>query len=533
MEDIIDQFENEVQNSFIRSKNSPDDKRIDSFLNFFNTIPIVDKKNEPDIIYSTPSESGFEKLSQSDKSNENIKNRNKNKRKLKRIIAPKQIIFGHHLNFSFFEIFTREIISQIFNYKKIYYSNYEVKMEEKDTKKQIKTQIQVQNEKKDVEKSLKEDNERAPEEEDKISLKEESDWLPKEKVKYLSIKDEIENMPKNKTIEKQKMKTEEKISKIEIITKKDEFLNQKLLNKIAQENANKNNNQKSSAKENEEVKIIKGDFDFLIPDISPQELINAIKNKENGMFIFYNNINFEKVSDIIGETKESLSDEKKPIEQIKKYFKLFKEFNSSENLCHSVGLKKENQKILMYVFNSEYKDYLTEMLNYNAHQKLFKEVLDEYKEKPFYSSFQNELIKNKKDFKEDIIFLKTVNTVKDKKMPKSKATLIDELVDSKLPYIYLYLPNVLIEKYNEKNNNNEMINKMEKMDIKDKEEMAQKKEKNDKKDNDEMAQKNEKMDKKDIDEMAKRMEDLEKKICWLYLIIFLLVLYIILLNNLI
>ena len=74
----------------------------------------------------------------------------------------------------------------------------------------------------------------------------------------------------------------------------------------------------------------------------------------------------------MGETKESLGDDKKPIEQFKKYIKLFKEFNRSENVCNYVGLKKENQKIIMYVFNFEYKDYLTKMLNYNAHQKCSK-----------------------------------------------------------------------------------------------------------------------------------------------------------------
>ena len=31
---------------------------------------------------------------------------------------------------------------------------------------------------------------------------------------------------------------------------------------------------------------IKGDFDFLIPDISPQELIKVIKNKENARLYF-------------------------------------------------------------------------------------------------------------------------------------------------------------------------------------------------------------------------------------------------------
>ena len=336
------------------------------------------------------------------------------------------------------------------------------------------------------------------------SVEEENDLFPKEE-KSLSEKDEIQNMPinlnKNETTEKIKMKIEKEISKIEIGKGNEDYINQKSLKNIKQENANNNNKKKILYKENEEVKIIKGDFDFLISDISPQELIKVLKNKENAPFIFYNNINFEKISDIIGETKEYLSNEKKPIEQIHKYFKLFKELNSSENICHSVGLKKENQKILMYVFNSEYKDYLTKMLNYNAHQKLFKEVLEEYKRKSFYSSFQNELIKNKKDFKEDI---------KDTKVTEIKLNLIDELVDSKLPYICLYLPNVLIEKYNEKKNDNEMISKMEKLDKKDTDEMINKMEKLDKKDN-EMINKIEKLDKKDTDEMINKMENLDKK----------------------
>ena len=528
MKEAINQFENEAQEALIRPKNIPDDRRIDSFTNFFNTIPIVDKKNEPEIIYFIYSDSGFEKLSQSDKSDKSIKSGSSKKRKPKRIIVPKQVKFGQNLKFSFFETFTREIIFQMFNYKKIYYFKYELKMKEqtedsdKDSQKEIKTQIQILNEKKDAEKSPKEvdikspkevdrkspkeenkkslekedekslkeensmspkkgnemspnlENEISPEKEDRKSpkeenkkcskeeeeksleekdrkspkeenerthdeevgksFKEENDLFPKDKENNLSKKDEIENMPinlnKNETIEEKKIEIEEEISKIEINKKKGDFMNQKSLKNLGQENANNNNNQKSFDKENKEFKIIKGDFDFLIPDISPQELLKGIKNKENASFIFYNNINFERISDIIGETKESLCDEKRPIEQIKKYIKLFNEFNNSEKICHSVGLKKDNQKILMYVFNSEYKDYLTKMLNYNAHKKLFKEVLDEYKGKSFYSSFRNELANNKKDFKEDIPDL-----IKDKEMPKNKVTLIDQLVDSKLPYL--------------------------------------------------------------------------------------------------
>ena len=76
MKEAINQFENEVQNSYIRPRNIPDDRRIDSFSNFYNTIPIVDKKNEPEIIYLISSDSGFEKLSQSDKSDKSNSNSN-------------------------------------------------------------------------------------------------------------------------------------------------------------------------------------------------------------------------------------------------------------------------------------------------------------------------------------------------------------------------------------------------------------------------------------------------------------------------
>ena len=375
----------------------------------------------------------------------------------------------------------------------------------KDENKKFSKEEEEKSLKEEDRKSSEKENEGAHNEEVGKSLKEENDLFSKDKENNLSKKDEIENMPinlnKNETIEEKKIEIEEEISKIDINKKKCD-INQKSLKNLEQKNANSKNNQKSSDKENKKFNVIKGDFDFLIPDISPQELLKVIKNKENAPFIFYNNINFEKTSDIIGETKESFCDEKKPIEQIKKYIKLFKEFNNSEEICHSVGLKKDNQKILMYVFNSEYKDYLTEMLNYNAHKKLFKEVLDEYKEKSFYSSFQNELANNKKDFKEDI---------KDKEIPKSKVTLIDELVDSKLPYICLYLPNILIEKYNEKKKSNEMISKMEKTD---------------KKNIDEMAQKKENLDKKENDGMAQRVENLEKKIWWMYLIIIFLLIFI-------
>jgi hypothetical protein len=91
MEEAINQFENEVQNSFIRPKNVPDDRRIDSFVNFYNTIPIVDKKKESEIIYFTSSESGLEKLSQNDENDKSIKSESKKKRKPKRIFIPKPL----------------------------------------------------------------------------------------------------------------------------------------------------------------------------------------------------------------------------------------------------------------------------------------------------------------------------------------------------------------------------------------------------------------------------------------------------------
>ena len=56
MKEAINQFENEVQNSFIRPKNIPDDRKIESFSNFFNKIPNLDKNNEQEVIYLVSSE---------------------------------------------------------------------------------------------------------------------------------------------------------------------------------------------------------------------------------------------------------------------------------------------------------------------------------------------------------------------------------------------------------------------------------------------------------------------------------------------
>ena len=44
-----------------------------------------------------------------------------------------------------------------------------------------------------------------------------------------------------------------------------------------------------------------------------------------------------------------------------------------------IGLRKENQKILMYVFNSSYKNYLMKMIEHKIHFNKFKEIDNEYR----------------------------------------------------------------------------------------------------------------------------------------------------------
>ena len=64
-------------------------------------------------------------------------------------------------------------------------------------------------------------------------------------------------------------------------------------------------NKKKEKNKNPEKEIYyKGDIDFLIPNLSPNELKDFLNNKDYAPFIFYDNIKPDVNSDIIGEIKK-------------------------------------------------------------------------------------------------------------------------------------------------------------------------------------------------------------------------------------
>ena len=165
-----------------------------------------------------------------------------------------------------------------------------------------------------------------------------------------------------------------------------------------------------------------GDFDFVIPDITKDELKRVLENKEIGPFLFYDNINIKdglENFDIIGEVKESIEESDKNVIQLVKYLQMFFYLKDSEEINKKLGLKMKNIKIIMYVVNSEYKNYLMKLIEYKNHINQFTSIDNKFK-----NDYFGAIIKSHIDGKKNI--------------------LIDILVQSKAPYIFLYLPNAVI-----------------------------------------------------------------------------------------
>ena len=225
------------------------------------------------------SNSGKEIVQQKDKSNSNDSHNEENRNQNKNLInnsseknnkRKEKIKFGQHANYSFFESYSRELIFQLFNYHELYFFNYEV------TKGELN--------KKDEDEKIEGNN----------------------SIKNSEVKDHSKQKADIVNIEVQK--TAEEINTEE--------------NKESQEETNspKLKNQKKEKNKNPEKEIYyKGDIDFLIPNLSPNELKDFLNNKDYAPFIFYDNIKPGVNSDIIGEIKESIStSDKKHIKQLLK-----------------------------------------------------------------------------------------------------------------------------------------------------------------------------------------------------------------------
>ena len=347
----------------------------------------------------------------------NTKNQNLSSNKLplgtKKIKGQEKKKFGQHENFSFFESFAREMIFQIFEYRPMYFFGYTVKKTdiESEQKKEANSVLPI---------SIISNNKRGGgEEEIKSGEKSgENEKFKKEiETKESQKEEEKEECPKKK----EKEECQEKKQKYEVKKEEKESNDEKRSNKEKEENLKEKN-------ENKEAKTLSGDIDFLLPNVSPEELKNVLTKKELAPFIFYGNIDKDKHSDLIGEIKESIkSGDKKHINQFNKYRKIFKLCETNEKICKQFGIKKDNQKIVFYVFNSDYNEYLNKMLIYGAHRKTFRERNDS-KQAVILFEFYSKLYKDDKQ---------------DKQKENKKYDFIKTIIDSNLAYIFIFIQDII------------------------------------------------------------------------------------------
>ena len=102
------------------------------------------------------------------------------------------------------------------------------------------------------------------------------------------------------------------------------------------------NETKTNSEKDRSIKL-KGDFDFILLNITKSELDAVLNNKTISPFIFHSNIKISDNYDIIGEVKEAIDDYHKNISQLKKYIKLFDLLERNERVNNILGLKKENK----------------------------------------------------------------------------------------------------------------------------------------------------------------------------------------------
>ena len=392
--------------------------------------------------------------------------------------------FGQHTNFSFYESCYREIVFQIFNYHEMYFFSYSISKKELDEIKKEQEQKEggdkeklseknkeinkkniakknnkaktknikitkasdkkseetheknetIQIKKKGAKNTDAEENEEKKEEEKKEekAKKEEEEKKEEEVNKEEDKKEEEEKkeieVKKEKEIKVKEIKEGEvkKEKEKKVKNKKEGEVNNALNEKKKEKD--KNNIQEEekdkTKKENNKEKCLLGDIDFLLPDLSPKELEKVLKKREFVPFIFYGNINFNKNSDLVGEVKENiLTGDKKHIKQFKKYRQIFELCQKSEYMNKKFGLKKENQKIIVYIFNHNYQDYLKRMLLYKPHFKNFYESNDSFKASRFLEFYEK-------------------NYIKEGDKAEPKRDLIYEIIHSNCPYIFMFIQDI-------------------------------------------------------------------------------------------
>ncbi len=418
-------FEKSIHNHFLVPKDIPKTKKLLAFYNFINGNPTTISTKKKKIIQSLSKALTDDEIKKT------------NNQKMENIHRPKDIKFGQHSDESFFEKLAREIVFQLFDYQLIGYYNYKIpKPKEVEENEEIKklyntyikkytNKMSQKNKEKNtnylliknlMEKQKNKENKKKKELSEILINNENSKKISKSDDESLKIENKTqlfnlkyENLTCKSDIDNNKKRNQENKKSVEISVKNE---SSKDTNK-----GYKTDDKNNKLLKNPEVFI--GDFDFVLPNISTSKILQVINNNDTSPFLFYGNIDLSNKNenfDIIGEIKENLDDHKDNIVQLGKYIEIFYYLQNSEKMNKNIGLTKKNKKILMYVFNSSYKKYLMKMIEHKIHFNKFKEIDKEYRNE-YYEKI-----------------------VEEHKEPTSKSSiLIDFLINSKIPYIVLFI----------------------------------------------------------------------------------------------
>ena len=192
---------------------------------------------------------------------------------------------------------------------------------------------------------------------------------------------------------------------------------------------------------------ISGDFDFLIHSLEGKILFDILTNKDISPFIYYGNfkINQKKKYDIIGEIKESSKAHYDSIVQVCKYIHLIFDLKRNDEVNEKLTFKKENEKILIYVCNGSYYRFIENILDFKINQDKFK------------------VMEKSKGFKNYSKIVDYINTIKNKPQYE-KNQLFNLIIDSGLPFIFIFIHNMAkLNQIKEKVANKEIQNLKENM----------------------------------------------------------------------
>ena len=329
--------------------------------------------------------------------------------------VPNDLKFGQHKSESFYENYGREIIFQIFGYPKMSHFSFDYDVKKNNVIDKI-SKWGKESEKKDINlQSYLFEETGAEIIEKENTNKKEIKFLEDKKLEHKEkSNDNIFNLNSDDIKNSNSFYTDIKANGNESSDYDKSKERKNLTDKEIKKKTKKKN------KNNDVVKF-KGDFDFLIHGLDGKILKAVLEDKKKYPFIFFGNFELKENDkfDILGEIKETLhkSQDAQALKYIKMIYHILKKDHNNE-FGQKLGFREEHIKVLMYVFNSEYYSFLLEMLSFDINLKKFKNNEEEKSE----------------------CFINICNTFKGK---REKNKLLKTIIRSDLPFIFIFVPNIL------------------------------------------------------------------------------------------